>query len=202
MSNNRSFICFTCFRSDCSCHLEECQKNNIRNTLTTINQQQKYNSSKNEKIYLNLFQPQIPEGTDYFPSVAILCSHFEFMITDPFIICKLAKAVQKYIAVALGDLRNTVSTELQHHDSSATRMAVYEALSSFYLDVPPEFSSEMQSAYTLLKEDMRIICGDELFYIELLKLLNSQYSVATGLVPAYSRFMNIRCKGVLLHITV
>ena len=199
MSNNRSFICFTCFRSDCSCPLEECQKNNISNTLTT---QQKYNSSKNEKIYLNLFQPQISEGTDYFPSVAILCLHFEFMITDPFIICKLAKAVQKYIAVALGDLRDTVSTELQHHDSSSTRMAVYEALSSFYLDVPPEFSSEMQSAYTLLKEDMRIICGDELFYNELLKLLNSQYSVATGLVPAYSRFMNIRCKGNLLHVTV
>lgn len=213
MSSNRSFVCFNCFQFNdiysvnihgCNCSLDESQRYNIRNTLTSITQQQKYSIGENEKRYLNLFQPRISEDNEYlyFPSVAILCLHFEFMVTDPFILCKLAKAVQKYIAVALGDLHNTASTELRHHDSSSTRMAVYEALSSFYLDVPPEFSSAVQSAYSLLKEEIRILCGDELFHNELLKLLNLQYSVASGLVPAYSRFMNIRCKSNSVPFTM
>lgn len=148
-------------------------------------QQQKYCSSKNEKIYLNLFQPQNTENDydfpiDYLclPSVAILCLHFEFIITEPFKMIKFANSVKKYIAVALDD-----------------KLDVTEALSSFYFEVPEEFITKVQSAYTLLKEEIRTICGSELFDNEWYKLLNLRYSFATGLVPAYSTYMQIRCKN-------
>ena len=154
-----------------------------------MNQQQKYCSSEDEKLYLNLFQPRNLGNDDDFlidflclPSVAILCLHFEFILTDPHKMCKFPKCVQNYISVALD-----------------AKLDIHEALSSFYFEVPEEFTSKEQSAYMLLKEEIRKLCGDEVFYNEWHKLVNLRYSFATGLAPAYSQFMQIRCKSFFYY---